>query len=419
MVIERPKTAQAPVFSRRKRGHTSHVGEGDLLLRVFRYEPVWPAFLAGEFWGVAGVAMLDLNGVSHRTGREVVLDEASLRFEPGRICVVLIPSGPGRQGLLRLLAGQDRPDKGSVRFGTEDASSSKALKSGVAHVRKFGAEPTGRKVRALVHQAARRGGMASRAADVEVSRAATAAGLAGRLETRVRDLDLEDRVRLQLAMAAAQKPKLLLLDEPLADLQGEARSRLLVDLVAMLGVSDRVVIVYVTASPAEARAIGGDLAVIDRGRISQAGPVADVLDHPRDLGTARAISFPRLNLVAVARESGACRLADGSTFAPPPGIALPPEGGFTIAFRPADASASRSNERCIRFLARGEGAETVSGMRFARVGFAGMDWLVTLPATGDPAPGVMTNVFVDRDKVMVFDADGRAVDAALPKRAAG
>jgi ABC-type sugar transport system ATPase subunit len=286
-------------------------------------------------------------------------------------------------------------------------------------IRKFGAEATSRKVRAMIHQAARRSGMTSRLADTEVSRAATAAGLATHTERKVKELDLEGRIRLQLAMAAAQKPRLLLLDDPLAELAGEARARLLVDLTAMLSISERVVIVYATASPAEARAIGGELAVIEGGRIAQSGPAADVLDHPHDLATARATAHPALNVVAVSCKGGLWRLGDGSTFAPPAGLPLPAGAGFSIAFRPEHASWTRADERALRFLVRGQGAETFGGIRYAKVSFSGADWLLALPAGGDPAPGVMLNVFVDRDRAMLFDANGLSIKSASATRSAG
>lgn len=360
--------------------------------------------------------MLDLMGVSHRTGRDVVLERVSLRIEPGQPHIILAPSGPARSSLLRLMSGQEKPDKGVVRIGSQDVR--KARSSDILSVRKFGAEATGRKARAMIHQAARRGGMTSRLADVEVNRAATAAGLAGEVERRAKELDLEARIRLQLAMAAARKPRLLLLDDPLAGLKGEARARLLVDLAAMLSIGERVVIVYATSSPEEARLIGGELLVIDNGRIAQSGPAADVLDHPRDIATARATTHPALNVVGVASQNGIWRLGDGSTFAPPPGLSLPTEGGFSIAFRPDDARSARADEQALRFLVRGLGGETVDGIRYAKVGFAGAEWLVAAPPSGDPAPGVMINVFVDRDKAMVFRADGVSL-AALPTQVAG
>jgi ABC-type sugar transport system ATPase subunit len=364
--------------------------------------------------------MLDLIGVSHRAGREAVLDRATLRIEAGRALVVLAPAGSGRAGLLKLLAGLERPAEGSIRFGTEEASKSKFLKDGVFWVRKHGAEPVGRKARAVIGSAARAGGLKGQAVDAEVARAAQAAGLSGKLEAVVKTLSLEDRVRLTLASAAARKPKLLLLDDPLGGLEGEARLRMMSDISVMLAESGRVVIVYATASPDEARAIGGDIAVIEDGRIAQLGPAAEVLDHPRDIATAKATSHPALNLMRVDWfGAGRRRLLDGSTFAPPPGLAVPDESGFTLAFRPADALAVRHDEDAVRFVVRGVGGETVDGVRYARVAFAGAEWLMALPPSGDPAPGLMLNAFVDRGKLMVFMPDGAAFVAGEAKRAAG
>jgi ABC-type sugar transport system ATPase subunit len=360
--------------------------------------------------------MLELTGVSHHTGREMVLDRVSLRIAAGQPHVILAPAGPARSSLLRLMSGQEKPDKGAVKFGSQDPAKSRP--ADVMVIRKFGAEATGRKVRAMIHQAARRGGMPSRLADIEVTRAATAAGLSGHIERKVKELDLEARIRLQLAMAAAQKPRLLLVDDPLAGLEGEARARLLVDLAAMLSIGERVVIIYATASPVEARAIGGELVVIGGGLVAQSGPTVEVLDHPHDLATARATTYPALNILGVSCEGGVWRLGDGSTFAPPAGLPLPAEAGFSIAFRSEDATWTRADERALRFLVRGQGAETLGGIRYARVSFSGVDWRVASPAGGDPAPGVMLNLFVDRDRAMLFDANGVSIAPAPATRVA-
>jgi hypothetical protein len=95
-----------------------------------------------------------------------------------------------------------------------------------------------------------------------------------------------------------------------------------------------------------------------------------------------------------------------------------PEGGFSLAFRAEHAQSTRADERALRFLVRGQGGETHGGVRYAKVSFAGVDWLVAASPAGDPAPGVMLNVFVDRAHAMIFDAEGVAIDASTPSRAA-
>jgi ABC-type transporter Mla maintaining outer membrane lipid asymmetry ATPase subunit MlaF len=85
--------------------------------------------------------MLELTGVSHRSGRDAVLERVSLRLEAGRPNVILAPAGAARSGLLRLLSGQEKPEKGAIRFGSQDLG--KVRPSDVMYIRKFGAEATG------------------------------------------------------------------------------------------------------------------------------------------------------------------------------------------------------------------------------------------------------------------------------------
>lgn len=351
--------------------------------------------------------MLELNGVSHMAGGQPVLVNASLRIAPGRPLVFLSPSGPARQSLVRLLTGRERPARGRILYGTEPASGSKALRRDLMLVGRSGADDGRGRLAAVIRQAARRRGLSGPVLEAETSRAASVAGIASQLDALAKRLDLEERIRLNLAVAIAQQPKLLVLDDVLRDL--DSPSRLLSDLPGIISGWADATILYFTASPQEARGVGGDLVVLDAGRIAQIGPAASVLDHPRDLATARVTAAPALNTLAVDWIEGERRLADGSSFAPPPGLTLPEGVSVTLAYRPDDLRAHRSDDQAIRFLVRGAGSDVVAGVRYARVVFAGVEWRMAAGEGGDPAPGLMLNAFVDPNRVMVFGADGSAI----------
>lgn len=353
--------------------------------------------------------MLELNGVSHMAGGQPVLVNVGLHIAPGRPLVFLAPAGLARQSLVRLLTGRERPARGRILYGAEPASGSKALKRDLLLVSRLGAEGGRSRLAAIIRQAARTRGLSGAALEAEVGRSASAVGIADQLDAPAKRLDLEGCIRLLLAVAIAQQPKLLVLDDALRDLDSTSRQRVLADLPGIFSACAGATILCFTASPQEARGVGGDLVVLDAGRIAQTGPAASVLDHPRDLATARATAAPALNTLSVDWVEGERRLADGSSFAPPPGLTLPEGVSVTLAFRPDDLRPHRSDDQAIRFLVRGAGSEIVEDARYARVVFAGVEWRMTADEIGDPASGLMLNAFVAPHRVMVFNADGAAI----------
>jgi ABC-type sugar transport system ATPase subunit len=148
--------------------------------------------------------------------------------------------------------------------------------------------------------------------------------------------------------------------------------------------------------------------VLDRGRMVQMGPAAEVFAHPANLTVALATSHPVLNTLTMTAREGQGVLADGSIFQPPEGLVLPSAGGCTLAFRPDDTGLERRGASCLRFVVRAVGAEALGGRRFVRVSFAGAAWLTPQPVAAPPA-GMVLNAFVDRSCLMVFDSEGKAV----------
>lgn len=346
--------------------------------------------------------MLEMKSVSRLAGREAVFQQTSLTFLPGTLTTLLGLSPIGRTAALRLIGGVDRPDAGAVFLEGRDPRRRDGGKR-FAWVRRDGAPASGRSVSKTLRLAA-----AGKSGDAELARLASRAGLADRLDARTRDLDLDQRLRLAFACGLAARPAVVLLDAPFRDLPRDARARLLADLSGM--VADRDAIVVLAAElPDEALALGGNVVVLVEGRVVQEGAPAFVLAHPRNLRAALATAFPGLNTLGVDLADGTCRLADGSTFHPPRGLALPGGGKATLALRPDDLSFERQCDLAVRFVVRTDGEETIAGRRLARVRFADARWLVPKP-NAEAAPGMVLSVFVDPGRIMVFDAAGGSVE---------
>jgi molybdate transport system ATP-binding protein len=208
------------------------------------------------------------------------------------VTVLFGPSGCGKTTVLRCLAGLERPESGTIRCGAEvwlDANKGICL---TPQRRDVGflfqdyalfphltvAENVGYALRSIGRGERRR-----RTADLLAM-----FGLAGLEDRFPHQLSGGQQQRVALARALARRPRLLLLDEPLSALDGPTREQLRPDLRRMLS-GFGVPVVLVTHDRTEAMALADHLIVMDRGRVAQHGPVADVFSRPADLAVAHIV----------------------------------------------------------------------------------------------------------------------------------
>lgn len=328
--------------------------------------------------------MLELKDVS----RGPELGAVSLAIAPGRPTAVAGLSLQGRDLFAKLVAGLERPAGGTIRLGGKDVQLARKTKGGIVRVGPQGLAASGQRVGKLV--------------SAEMARRA---GVSGKLEEKISSLTVSARVRLALVQAANARPGLLIVESPLSQVEAAGRDALAADLGSL--VAGAGVVVVLAASADEALAMD-DIVVLEGGRVVQAGPAADVAAHPANMAAAAATSWPMLNTVELAVRGGRCLLPDGARLQLPEGMPQPADGMATLAFHPEDITVERASPGCVRFVVRA-GKQDVRGSRaYLDVGFGGAHWLCPL-TTSAPPQGAVLNAFVDRAKIILFGADGRAV----------
>ena len=316
--------------------------------------------------------MLELRDVSRAAGREPVLARTSLVLSRETPTAIVGLSAHERDVLIRVLAGAERPQSGSIKLDGKDIAQARREKGKVVRIDGAALPKPGQKA-------------------------------GKRAVPNASDLDQQ----LRSAVAKARGAKLILLDAPSAGLGGDARERFIAELKSMLAETGAV-IVLVAGDADEALGLDGQVVVLSRGEVVQAGAAAEVFAHPANLTAAVATSFPVLNTLVMTARDGRGVLADGSTFQPPEELRLPYDGSCTVAFHPDDMRLERAGAGCLRFVVRAAGEEIIGGRRFVRVSFAGANWL-TPQASSAPHAGAILNAFVERSRLMAFDASGRAM----------
>jgi molybdate transport system ATP-binding protein len=282
-----------------------------------------------------------VTGLAVRVRRHLVDVDVTLPLDPAAPVTVLFgPSGAGKTTLLRCLAGLDRPESGRVALDGE------VWDDGRVHV-----AAKDRRVGYLFQEAALfphltvaanvaygLGRLPRGERGPRVAEALASAGVGHLASRSARVLSGGEAQRVALARALAPRPRLLLLDEPLAGLDTPARLRLRAELRTVLA-REAVPTVLVTHDRAEALALGDRVAVLVDGRLHQLGPVEDVFNRPADEAVAAAVGVDSvLAGVVVAADEAlvSVRVGERELAALPPSTGVPEAGRAVRVFLRAE-----------------------------------------------------------------------------------
>ena len=233
---------------------------------------------------------LRLSHLSKRFGDIIAVDTVSLQLADGERVALLGPSGCGKSTLLRLVAGLERPDAGDVSMDGRDITRLPPQRRATGMVfQDFALFPHldvgGNVGFALVEAGWPRERVAARVAEL-----LELVSLSGLERRRVFELSGGQQQRVALARALADSPSLLLLDEPLSNLDPELRGALQLELRELLD-DLNIAVIYVTHDQDEAFAVAPRVVVMRRGRIVQDGGSTELLRNPRDPWTATFLGY--------------------------------------------------------------------------------------------------------------------------------
>jgi glycerol transport system ATP-binding protein len=360
--------------------------------------------------------MLELKGVSKQVGDETHIGEATLTLERGTLNVLLGPTLSGKTTLMRLMAGLDRPTRGTLWFDGRDVTGVPVQKRNIAMVYQQFINYPMMTVYDNIASPMRLAGADRATIDREVREAAELLKLTPYLDRLPLNLSGGQQQRTALARAIVKKAGLVLLDEPLANLDYKLREELRTELPKIFQESGAI-FVYATTEPSEALLLGGNTATLNEGRITQFGPTIEVFRNPADLITATTFSDPPLNTLALTKAGPVFRLADGQTLAVPGEMTRLPDGRYTAGFRPHHLTVAPGGSDAIAFAARAFVTEFNGSESFVHVDFAGERWVMIAPGIHDHEIGEALNLYLEPRHLMFFDATGRAVQLAADARA--
>jgi glycerol transport system ATP-binding protein len=276
---------------------------------------------------------LELRDVELRVGAETHVHSTRLALAPRGFNVLLGSTLAGKTTLLRIMAGLLRPTAGQVWFAGRDVTGVPVRERRVAMVYQQFINYPHLTVFENVASPLRVAGVREKEVKERARAMAELLGIGALLDRRPAELSGGQQQRTALARALVKDAALVLLDEPLANLDYKLREGLRDELPRLFAGRDCTV-VYATAEPAEALLLGGHAATLHQGRVTQFGPTGEVYRRPVDLTTARTFSDPPINTAAVTKRGETVELGAVARWPTRGPVAALPDGPYTLGLRP-------------------------------------------------------------------------------------
>ena len=348
---------------------------------------------------------LSLERIEQRVGAEVWLRPLDLVLAPFAVTVLLGATQAGKTTLMRVMAGLDAPTHGRVLADGVDVTGKPVRERNVAMVYQQFINYPSMTVRDNIGsplRLRREKGIAAR-----VDALAARLHIEPFLDRLPAELSGGQQQRVALARALAKDAPLMLLDEPLVNLDYKLREELRNEL-SLLFAAGRSTVVYATTEPTEALLLGGYTAVLDAGELLQYGPTAEVFHRPKSMRVARAFSDPPMNLFAGTAGPNGVTLANGMALALP--LPARPSQAVTVGVR-AGALRVVAQPGDVALPGQVELAEISGSDTFLHVATAIGELVAQLTGVHQFDLGAAIALHLDPRRVYVFDAAGDLLHA--------
>ncbi|KAA5605216.1 ABC transporter ATP-binding protein [Roseospira marina] len=357
---------------------------------------------------------LEVRGVTKRVDGETHIHPTDLTLEPGAFNVLLGTTGAGKTTLMQIMAGLERPTAGTVWFGGTDVTGVAVQTRNVSLVHQQFINYPNLTVFENIASPLRVARRPKAEIRDRVERMAALMKLTPMLGRRPAALSGGQQQRCAMARALVKDASLVLLDEPLANLDFKLREELRDELPRLFADRDCVV-VYATTEPTEALLLGGTTATLFEGRVAQVGPTGTVYRQPDTLTSAQVFSEPPMNTAAVTKRGETFEMSDGTTWTAPEAARGLPDGAYVFGIRPHHVTPHPTGAHPVALdglvlLTELSGSDTVVHFRHGE-GEAAETWVSQAHGIHALRVGQVARLHMDVAQGLFFDRAGARIAA--------
>ena len=351
-----------------------------------------------------------LDSVTKKVGGETHIDNISLELEIGTTNVVLGHTLAGKTSLLRLMAGLDRPTLGRILVNGRDVTGLSVRKRSVAMVYQQFVNYPSLTVYKNIASPLQMRSMSKGEVDQKVRKTAAMLHIEDLLDRLPAELSGGQQQRTAIARSLVKDADLLLLDEPLVNLDYKLREELQVELQEIFKQREAIV-VYTTTEPTEALMLGGNIVVMDEGRILQTGPTPEVYRNPATLKVAKVFSDPPINFLKGTIQGGTLLMGQDIEMPSADYMKGLSDGNYTFGVRSNHLFLSRNGKEDAEIPAKVALAEITGSETYIHVNHGDSRLVVQEDGVHTRRIGSEITIYINPSCFFVYDTAGMLVAA--------
>ena len=349
---------------------------------------------------------LELKNVEKKIGLNTHIYSTDLKLEKNTINILLGPTLSGKTTLMQIMAGLDKPSTGEIWFNDKNVTGMKVQKRNVSMVYQQFINYPNFTVYENIASPLKITGVSSDEIKQRVGKVAELLKLSGMLNKKPNELSGGQQQRTALARALVKDSDLILLDEPLANLDFKLREELREELPKLFEDRDCIV-VYATTEPSEALLLGGNTATLLEGKVIQYGKTLDVYNKPNSLVSAQVFSDPPMNITKIKKSGENCSFLDNSVnWKTRINIK---DGEYKVGIRPHNITTYKDGNNSLEIKGKvliSELSGSESLIHFTR---GNLNWVSLSNGVFQKNVGEEMNLYMNADEFIYFDENERLV----------
>ena len=342
-----------------------------------------------------------------KVGQDTHIYRTDLVFKKNTINILLGPTLAGKTTLMQIMAGLDKPTSGEIWFDGKDVTGQAVQKRNVSMVYQQFINYPNFTVFENIASPLKITGINNEEIKKRVGEVAELLKLSGMLDKKPNELSGGQQQRTALARALVKDSGLILLDEPLANLDFKLREELREELPKLFENRDCIV-VYATTEPSDALLIGGNTATLMEGKVIQYGKTIEVYNKPKNLISAKVFSDPPINISEVNKVGDSFALLKDSVKWNAKNINLK-DGKYKVGIRPHNITTYKEGNNSVEIKGKILISELSGSESLIHFRNANLDWVSLSNGTHQMDVGQEAKLYMNTDEFLYFDESNNLV----------
>ena len=345
--------------------------------------------------------------LTYKPDDEYHLNDVSFNFEKGRLYTILGRTLSGKTTLLKTIAGLLNPDSGNINFEDKNFSKVPVWERNIAMVYQQFINYPHLSVYENISFPLKQRKLNEENIKKNVDDALKTVGLVGFENRKIQELSGGQQQRVALARSLAKKAKILLLDEPLVNLDYKLREQLREEFKTIFneGLANETILIYSTTDPQEVMELNGEVIVLDEGKVLQTGPAKDIFENPINLKVAEISNDPPMNIINGLKIDGKITF-ENINIKLPKHLSQLDNKNYNFGIRSSEIKLSDSGEEFEIELAEISGSETLLHLKRGSTKV-----IALIEEVMNFKIHEKVKVVFNSDKFYVFEEDGKLISS--------